>query len=76
MIDPGKMPPLAVIATWPTPNYIDPVTRGPEVVVVSVILGGLAVAVVAARIYARVHILKSFGIDDGLILLATVSNLA
>jgi len=65
-------PPISVILSWPRPNYVDPLTRGPEVLILSGVLGSLAVAVVAARIYARICILKNFGIDDFLILLATV----
>lgn len=56
--------------SWPTPNYDNPVTRGPALVIVNSIFISLATITVAARIYTRIVIKRWFGIDDVFILLA------
>ena len=69
----GSLTP-AVIASWPTPNYVDPITRGallPASVIVLQIMVALAVA---ARLYARFFMLKSPGIDDFLVIFAMVAT--
>ncbi len=65
-------PPWSVIASWPRPNYIDPVTRGPGLVIVNVVLLVLMLLVVGLRFYTRMRITKSFGADDIFIGLALV----
>jgi hypothetical protein len=68
-----KLPPVEVLLTWPTPNYQDPVTRGPALVIVNVILIALVMLTVAARLYTRLVIKRWFGLDDVFILVALVS---
>jgi hypothetical protein len=68
-----KLPPVEVLLTWPTPNYQDPVTRGPALVIVNVILIALVMLTVAARLYTRLVIKRWFGLDDVFILIALVS---
>lgn len=68
-----RTPPPEVIASWPQPNYIDPVTRGPALVIVNFILLGLSVIAVGARLWSRLIILRSPGLDDLLITIAIVS---
>jgi hypothetical protein len=65
-----QLPPVDVLLAWPTPNYDDPVTRGPALVIVNAIFVTLAILTVAARIYTRIVIKRWFGIDDIFILLA------
>jgi hypothetical protein len=67
-----EVPPLSVLLSWPKPNYINPVTRGPETYVVGTVFLTLATSVVATRLYARVHIRRWFGLDDLFICLAWV----
>lgn len=55
---------------WPTPNYIDPETRGPALLIVNSILIALTILVVIARLYTRIVIKRWFGIDDIFILFA------
>jgi hypothetical protein len=62
-----QLPPLAVMATWPTPNYIDPPTRGHGVLIVNVVCIALAFFVVILRLYTRFRITCSAGADDVLI---------
>ncbi|KAB8078404.1 hypothetical protein BDV29DRAFT_166318 [Aspergillus leporis] len=71
-----KLPPANVLATWPTPNYTDPVTRGNSVLVVTIVLLSLAFAVTCLRLYTRFKITCSPGIDDLLIVIALAFAIA
>jgi hypothetical protein len=61
---------LDVIATWPMPNYVDPVTRGPALIIMHLILYPLVLCIVGLRTFTRLRISGSFGLDDVFILLA------
>jgi hypothetical protein len=65
---------LEAKANWPTPNYINPVTRGWDLVVANFVLLAFIFIIVGLRIYTRLRISRYFGVDDILILLATVSQ--
>jgi hypothetical protein len=67
-----QLPPLSVLASWPTPNYIDPVTRGPGLLIVNIVFSALAFIVVALRLYTRVWITRSLGMDDVFVFAALV----
>jgi hypothetical protein len=67
-----QMPPLAVIESWPPPNYVDPVTRGSANIIINLILFPLVCLFIALRVYTRLWIAKSFGADDWLILASLV----
>ena len=66
-------PPPEVVGSWPKPNYIDPETRGNGLFVVVLLFVLLCLVVVAARLYARIKILKAPGVDDVLIVISMVS---
>lgn len=68
------LPPLNVLETWPTPNYIDPITRGPGLLIVNVVFSALALTIVALRLYTRTWITRSVGVDDVFVLIALVSR--
>lgn len=68
-----QIPPADVIATLPSPNYINPVEHAPVTTVVNVVLLPLCVIIIGLRIFSRTKIAKSFGLDDVLIVLALVS---
>ena len=70
-----QMPPLAVIESWPVPNYVNPVTRGPANIIINLIFFPLVCLVIALRVYTRLRISKSFGADDWLILASLVYTL-
>jgi hypothetical protein len=70
-----QLPPVDILLSWPTPNYDNPVTRGPALVIVNSIFISLATITVAARIYTRIVIKRWFGIDDVFILLALLFTL-
>ena len=64
--------PPEVVASFPAPNYVDPETHGPGLIVIACLLSSVAVLVVGARLYARFCITKAPGIDDALIVLALI----
>jgi hypothetical protein len=64
--------PPEVIATWPKPNYIDPVTRGPALMVVELTLLPIAMIIVFMRLYVRIVWLKKSWWDDYLMVAAMV----
>ena len=55
-------------AHWPPPgtisNFIDPVTRGPALVISSAIAVTLMVLAVTVRFYTKLYIRKTWGWDD------------
>jgi glucan phosphoethanolaminetransferase (alkaline phosphatase superfamily) len=68
--------PLAVAFGWPAPNYTDPVTRGPELWIVTGLFLFAATLCVSIRLYWRIFLRRWLGIDDILIVLALVSVIA
>lgn len=64
--------PISALLSFPTPNYIDPVTRGPALVIVNGIFIGTVIVIVCLRIYARIFIKRWLGADDVFIVIAAV----
>ncbi|KAJ5628661.1 hypothetical protein N7490_010889 [Penicillium lividum] len=71
-----QLPPLAVMASWPTPNYVDPVTRGHGVLIVNIVCISLAFLVTILRLYTRLRITSTAGVDDVLIIIGLVFAIA
>ena len=70
----GIMHPTAeIIAGWPAPNYVNPVTRGSALTVVNIIFIILVFVVAGLRFYTRLRITRSFGLDDWVIAASLVS---
>jgi len=67
-----QIPPSSVLALWPSPNYRNPITHGPAIIVVLPFLLALVFIFLCIRFYTRVFITRGFGADDILILLAFV----
>ena len=67
-------PPLSVALAWPSPNYVDPITRGKSRMIVTIILSFLVLLVLVLRFYTRLSLTKVFNSDDILIALTTVST--
>ncbi|TLD38069.1 putative alpha-galactosidase B [Venturia nashicola] len=65
-----RFPPPDVMAKWPRPNYKDPVTRGPAIIVVELTILPLALACVALRLWIRIRWLRKSWWDDWLMLAA------
>jgi len=70
-----KPVPLDVILSWPAPNYVNPERRGPALLIVNCILLPLALIIVALRLYTRLRIAQSAGLDDLFIAVATACSL-
>ena len=71
MVHPTK----EIIESWPAPNFVNPVTRGPGLTIVNGIFITLVLAVVGLRYYTRLRITKSFGLDDWVIGVSLVGSL-
>ncbi|KFZ01664.1 hypothetical protein V500_00660 [Pseudogymnoascus sp. VKM F-4518 (FW-2643)] len=63
-----KPVPPDVILSWPKPNYTDPDRRGTALLIVNCFLLPLAMIVVGMRLYTRLIIVHSAGLDDVFIL--------
>ena len=68
----GLHPPLTVIASWPTANYVNPVSHGNALFVITVVTLVLVPIVVSARLWARFVVLRKPGWDDFLLCFAMV----
>jgi hypothetical protein len=66
--------PPAVILSWPTPNYNNPVKRGSALLVVNIVFLVIVIIVVSLRLYTRLWIKRWFGSDDAFIILALVGS--
>lgn len=69
-----KLPPPEILKTWPKPNYVNPHTRGSGVLVVNIIFVCIAFVVTCLRLYTRLKITSSPGLDDVMIVIAMVSR--
>jgi hypothetical protein len=69
-----RSPPPEVVATWPRPNYINPETRGPDLIVAGLITLSVALICLALRLYVRVRIMRKTEMDDYVMVAATVSQ--
>ena len=70
------MPPVEIIASWPTPDYDNPETYGPAGHAIIISLTSLVILILAIRLYTRKNITKGFGLDDILIVVAFVRGLS
>ena len=50
--------PLSVIASWPTPNYVNPVTNATSIVICTAVCIPIITIVVLLRVYTRACIVK------------------
>lgn len=66
--------PLSVLFSFPKPNYVDPVTRGPALIIINAIFISLCTIVLFLRLYTRIFIKRWFGSDDVFIILAYVRS--
>jgi hypothetical protein len=62
--DGGLHPPPEVLLSWPNPNYVDPEERGWEATILLAVVLGITFLVYTARMWARLAIAKSAGMDD------------
>lgn len=67
-----RFPPPEVLKTFPKPNYVDPVTRGPALMIVELTLLPIALICVALRLWVRIGWLHRSWWDDWLMVTAMV----
>ncbi|KAF2018532.1 hypothetical protein BU24DRAFT_458295 [Aaosphaeria arxii CBS 175.79] len=67
-----RFPPPEVRAQWPTPNYTNPATRGPGIMIVELTLLPLAVICVMLRLWIRIAWLHRSWWDDWLMVIAVI----
>ncbi|KAI0887157.1 uncharacterized protein GGS22DRAFT_105398 [Annulohypoxylon maeteangense] len=65
-----QLPPNSATESWPTPNYVNPETRGHIGMAVGILLAVMVTIILAIRLYARKWLTRGFGLDDVFILLA------
>ena len=65
-------PSQEVMNTWPSPNFDDPETAGPALNVIAIMFMLFAYLFVGLRIYVRAYLLRTFGIDDWLMVICLV----
>jgi hypothetical protein len=63
----------AIIATWPVPNYVDPVSRRTSIDTTIYATTIIMMCFVTARIYVRANTKWGVGADDWIIAAAAVS---
>jgi hypothetical protein len=68
----GIQVPIEQLLKWPVPNYHDPTTRPPVILVLSCIIGPISIALLCTRLWVRVHVQRSAGLDDWLMLASLV----
>lgn len=74
ILTPFSAPP-EVIASWPTPNFVNPDDRGPALVYVCIIFTVIGTLLVTARIYSRLFITRAPGVDDFLIICGLLAGI-
>ncbi|KAH6640092.1 hypothetical protein BKA67DRAFT_486818, partial [Truncatella angustata] len=67
-----RFPPPEVIASWPRPNYKNPETRGPTLMIVELTILPLALICLALRLYVRMYMIKRSWWDDWLMVASAV----
>ncbi|PGH18063.1 hypothetical protein AJ79_00690 [Helicocarpus griseus UAMH5409] len=63
-----RNPPPEVMATWPKPNYVNPEYQGPAMPIIGIVFLAISVIVVTLRLFVRIHMKRSAGYDDWLML--------
>lgn len=67
-----QLPPPEVLLSWPLPNYVNPVTRGDAALIVNIVTMAVAAVVTCLRVYTRLRITYTPGLDDILIVISLV----
>ncbi|KAF7860370.1 hypothetical protein EAF04_008497 [Stromatinia cepivora] len=67
-----QIPSPQILSTFPQPNYIDPVTRGPALLIITVVFLPIVYIVVGLRTFTRLYLSKHFGVDDVFLLISLI----
>lgn len=64
--------PPEVVATWPKPNYLDPESQGPDLIVAGLFTLVVALICLGLRLYIRLGVMRKTEMDDWVMVAATV----
>ncbi|KAK2053081.1 hypothetical protein LY76DRAFT_668682 [Colletotrichum caudatum] len=67
-----RFPPATVMLSWPSPNHVNPVERGPALMVVELASLSVALFCLCLRLYVRFFIVRKTWWDDWLMIAATL----
>jgi hypothetical protein len=67
-----RLPPFEVLATFPTPNYKNPITHGVALTVVNSVFLSFATIALIGRLVSRAFVKERLGLDDLFICFAYV----
>ena len=67
-----RSPPPEVVASWPRPNYVNPETRGPDLIIAGLVTLVFALVCCSLRLYVRLRIMRKTEMDDWMMVAATV----
>ncbi len=70
-----RSPPPEVLASWPKPNYVNPETRGPALIIIELTALSISSICLGLRLYVRARIMRSIDWDDWLMLVGAVRRL-
>ena len=59
-----RFPPMDVVMSWPPPNYDNPTKRGSQLMIIELTVMPLAILCLAARMYARMCVVRQVWWDD------------
>jgi hypothetical protein len=68
-----QIAPLLGAPPGTVPNFVDPISRGQDIVIASIVLSSVALAFVSVRIFVKLFITRRFGWDDVFACAALVS---
>ncbi|KAJ4287476.1 hypothetical protein N0V88_007663 [Collariella sp. IMI 366227] len=71
-----RSPPPDVVASWPRPNYINPETQGPDLIIAGLITLIVALITLVLRLYVRIRIIRQTGLDDWVMVAAGIFTTA
>lgn len=60
--------PLAVVLSWPKPNYVDPAKHTPTTIIWAAVFGTTALVTAVARLWSRFRLQRNAGADDWMFL--------
>ncbi|KXH31597.1 hypothetical protein CSAL01_04594 [Colletotrichum salicis] len=67
-----RFPPAEIILLWPAPNYVDPVQRGPALLIIELTSLSVALICLALRLYVRLFMIRRSWWDDWLMVAAVI----
>ncbi|KAF2852107.1 hypothetical protein T440DRAFT_393792 [Plenodomus tracheiphilus IPT5] len=72
----SRFPTAAEFASFPPPNYVDPITRRPLALGVLIPMTVLVITSISCRFYSRTVLVRTLGWDDWVMLLAAILSVS